>query len=239
MKKNIYIFRSILFNLILFIWTILLGIIFIPVLFIPKKKLLIKVSKLWAKGICFFLKKICKIKIRFIGIENIPTGDFIVASKHQSALDIVLLIRYLKNPVFVMKSSLLYLPIIGNYGKKMGMIPVNRRGGASSLKKMIKDVILAIQDKKSVIIFPEGTRTAPRAKVKYHTGILAIYQAAKCPVLPVALNTGICWKRNSFIKLPGEVVIKFLPIIPNDVPKEIFMPKLQEEIEKESNLLLK
>lgn len=239
MQKLLYFIRSVLFNIVLISWTILLGIIFMPLLITPGTKILVLVAKFWARGICFFLKKICKIKIKIMGMENIPLDNCIVASKHQSALDIILLIASLKNPVFIMKASLLYLPIIGNYGKKMGMIAINRQGGASSLKKMIKSVAVALKNDKSVIIFPEGTRTAPGTKVKYHSGILAIYQACKTSVLPVALNTGICWKRNSFIKTPGIVTIKFLPVIPNDLAKELFMPRLQEEIERESNLLLK
>jgi 1-acyl-sn-glycerol-3-phosphate acyltransferase len=238
MKNLLYFSRSVLFNLLLISWTIFLGGIFFPLLLIPGAKFLFRLAKFWAKGICFLLLKICKIKINIQGMENIPLNYCIVASKHQSALDIILLIAVLKNPVFIMKESLLYLPVIGNFGKKMGMIAINRKGGASSLKKMLKSVVEALNNDRSVIIFPEGTRTAPGANTKYHSGILAIYQAAKSQVLPVALNTGICWKRNSFIKLPGVVTVKFLPAIPNDIAKELFMARLQEEIESESRLLL-
>lgn len=239
MLSTLYFIRSIIFNIILICWTIFLGVIFIPLLFLPESRLLDKVIKFWAKGICFFLKVICNVEIKNSGMQNIPLTNCIVASKHQSALDIILLVASIKNPVFIMKSSLLYLPVIGNYAKKMGMIAINRLAGATALKKMIKSVQLALKNNKSVIIFPEGTRTKPGAKTKYHSGILAIYQASKYPVLPVALNTGLCWKRNSFIKTPGIVTIKFLPILPNNIEKDLFMIKLYEEIEHESNLLLR
>ncbi len=237
MRNLLYFSRSVFFNFFLILWTMVWGITLLPLLFIKETRCLYKSAKLWAKGVCFLLAKICNIRIKVLGMENIPLSSCIVASKHQSALDIIILSLSIQNPVFIMKSSLLYLPIIGNFSKKTGMIAINRSGGASSLKKMIKDVLSALSRGKSVIIFPEGTRTAPGAKTKYHNGILAIYQAAKCPVLPVALNTGTCWKRNSFIKTPGVVTVKFLPVLSN-IEKELFMPKLQEQIEHESNLLL-
>ena len=108
------------------------------------------------------------------------------------------------------------------------MIPVDRSGGPAALKKMIKDVKAVINDKRSVIIFPEGTRTIPGQKKKYNPGIGIIHKEIDVPIIPVALNSGLFWGKNSFTKKPGKII---LPAIKQKMDTKEFIKTLQKNIE--------
>lgn len=226
--------RSLIFNIFYVLWTILIGIFFFPAIFLPQNIIILIVGQIWARGLYFFLKIFCNLKLDLQGKENIPKTPAIFASKHQSALETFMFHLLVKRPVFVLKKELLNIPIFGFYLKKMGMIAIDREGGIKSLKYLLKQVEEKINQGYSIIIFPEGTRTAPGELVEYNAGVAAIYNAKIAPIVPVALNTGKFWPRNSFLKKPGKFMIKFLPIISNDLDKKIFIQTLKEQVEKES-----
>ena len=230
--------KSILFYFFLYIWTIFLGIIFIPFLFLPKESLY-KPAYIWIKGIFFLLKNICSITYRIEGITNIPDKDeFIIASKHQSAFETLLLFSMFQKAIFIHKYELFFIPIFGLYLKKISMVSINRLGKSSALKKMLEDSKKKISKGHSLIIFPEGTRKIPGAKPAYKTGVAGIYKELECNVLPVALNSGLYWPKNSFILKPGEIVIEFLPIIKKGLNKKDFIEQLEKTIENKTSSLI-
>jgi 1-acyl-sn-glycerol-3-phosphate acyltransferase len=226
------IIRSIIFNILLVCWTLILGIVSMPILFMPKGNVLFtKIAKIWACIILKLLEFICQLKLEVRGRKNIPKNPYIIAAKHQSALDIIALIALLDVPKFIMKESLKYIPVIGIFSYKMGMIMINRAGGSKTIKIIIEKSKEILNKNDNILIFPEGTRTKIGEKVRYKSGIYAIYKEVKVKILPVALNTGLYWGRNSFIKYPGTFIIEFIPLIDLGLEKKEFEEILTDKIE--------
>ncbi len=233
------IIRSLLFNFCYISWTLLVGVIFWPVVFLPTQIIILVVGKIWAQGLYFFLKLFCNLKLESKGLSNIQKQDAIIDSKHQTTIENFMFHILIHKPVFVLKQELLDIPVFGYYLKKMGMIAIDRDGGIRSLKLLLKQVEEKIKQGYSIIIFPEGTRVAPGFSETYNAGIAAIYNIKVADVIPVALNTGCFWPKNSFLRRPGKFTIEFLPAISNDLDKREFMRKLEEEIETRSRDLVK
>ena len=230
--------KSILFYFFLYIWTIFLGIIFVPFLFLKKEKLY-KPAYLWIKGILFLLRIMCNITYKVQGNNNIPNSNgLIIASKHQSAFETLLLFSMFQKAIFIHKYELFFIPIFGLYLKKISMVAINRLGKSSALKKMINDSKKKISEDHSLIIFPEGTRKIPGEKPDYKPGVAGIYKELNCDVLPVALNSGLYWPKNSFAIKPGEIIIEFLPIIKKGLDKKDFIEKLEKIIENKTASLI-
>lgn len=240
MNRFEIVLRSIFYNLFLAVWTLAVGVIFFPTTLLHENsKAIHYASFVWTAGLLKMLKFICKLEVEIRGLENIPKESYIVASKHQSALDILVLANIVNSGKFVMKRSLIFVPMMGLYCLKMGMILIDRAGGARTLKIMIDKCVKKITEGQNIIIFPEGTRTEPGIAVRYKSGIAAIYDQAKVKVLPVALNTGCFWPKNSFLKKPGICVVEFLPPIDPGMEKQEFMDHLYNIIESRSNELIK
>ena len=192
----------------------------------------------WANGVLFLARIICGIRYEVRGREHISDKPVIYASKHQSAWDTVIFLTLLHHPAYVLKRSLLRIPLWGWYLWRMKMIAIDRSGKASSLKQMVKDCKAALADNRSIVIYPEGTRTRPGATPHYHPGIIAMYSQLAVPVVPVALNSGLLWGRDAFLKRPGTITIEFLPPIPPGMDKKQFANQLENTIESASNRLL-
>ena len=229
--------RSLLFNFFYVLWTLFVCIVFLPVIFLPQKLILLVVGQIWARGLYFFLRLCCNLKLDLKGIKNIPKTPAIFASKHQSALETFMFHLLINKPVFVLKKELLNLPFFGFYLKRMGMIAIDRDGGIKSLKLLLKQVQEKIKQGYSIVIFPEGTRTLPGQNVEYNPGIIALYNLKVAPVIPVALNTGVYWPKNSFLKKPGKFTIEFLEPSLEGLEKQEFLDQLKERIETKSAAL--
>lgn len=230
--------RSLFFNLFYLSWTLLIGIIFLPIVFFPTHIIILVVGKIWAKGLYLLLKLFCNLKLEARGLNNLSKKPAIFASKHQSALETFMFHLLIHKPVFILKQELLDIPVFGYYLKKMGMIAIDRNGGMKSLKFLLKQVEEKIEQGYSIIIFPEGTRTLPGENVTYNAGIAAIYNIKAANIIPVALNTGCFWPKDSFLKKPGKFTIEFLKPISNELNKKEFMKELEDQIESRSKELL-
>ena len=175
---------------------------------------------------------ICGIEIEVRGKEYIKPG-YIFASKHESALETYAYTGIIKNSVFVLKKELTYVPIFGWGQALYGMIPVDRGAGAKAMKGMLKTAKERIKEGRNLVIFPEGTRCKHLQVKGYKSGIVFLAEGLGLPVVPVALNTDLCWSKSSFIRRPGKVIFEFLP--PIDVKdyknKKEFIDELQNRIE--------
>ena len=200
-----------------------MGILCFPFLLLPSK-ILKYPAKIWIKVIFLFLDKICNIKHKIDGLENIPENSVLVVSKHQSAFETFAFYYYLSDCFFVHKKELYIIPIFGQYLFKANMVAINRNGGTKTMRKMLEDVNVRLKKGKSIIIFPEGTRKEPGSDPDYKTGFIGIYKNTKKKILPVALNSGLCWSKKSWILKRGKITIKFLPIIEEnlDISLEFF-----------------
>jgi 1-acyl-sn-glycerol-3-phosphate acyltransferase len=153
------------------------------------------------------------------------------ASYHQSAWDTFAFLTFLDDGAYVIKKELTRIPIYGWLIIKAAMIPVDRTGGARALRNMVCTARARLAAGRHIVIFPEGTRTAPGTHRAYHPGVAALYSQLAVPVVPVALNSGLFWPRRAFLKRPGHIVVEILPPIPPGLPRGDFMRRLESSIE--------
>ena len=222
--------RSLIFNIAFYAWTAFMLVICTPVLALGRLAT-VHCQTFWAKGVLFLMRTLVGITLEVRGRENIGQTPVIVASKHQSAWDTLIWHVIVSDPAVVMKSELLWIPFYGWYSLKAGMIPIDRRGGAGALKSMVRAAKRAEGRKQPIIIFPQGTRTAPGTHTPYQPGVVAIYRGLGIPVVPVALNSGLFWPRRSLRRHPGTIVVEFLPRIAPGLEREDFLAELENSIE--------
>ncbi len=224
--------RSLIYNIIGY-GTIAFGSILCSIfgLFVPQRWMII----LWNDYLLIFsrwcLKVICGLEIEIRGQQYIQQEGAIFACKHESAVETYYLTTFLKKATFIFKKELAYIPLFGWAIYFYGSVPVDRAGGSAAMKKMLKDSKKLLNDGRSIIIFPEGTRTKPGKTTAYKPGLAFLYQNTDAPVIPVATNTGLFWTKRSFLRHPGKIVFEFLPPMPRGLQKKEFMDELQKRIE--------
>lgn len=196
-------------------------------------------GRYWALSVNWLLDKIVNVKCRFDGLENVPEGGCLIASKHQSMWETVMFLLVLKHPSLVMKQELLKIPVYGKVGLHLGMIAVDRSGHAKALKTLMSQSKAVVAEGRPVVIFPEGTRKRPGDPPAYQIGIAALYRNLNVPVIPVALNSGVHWSNKKFIMPPGTIVMSFLPAIAPGLQRDDFMLQLQQNIESECERIRK
>ncbi len=228
--------RSALFNAVFFLWSAVLCSIYLPLLVLPDR-VMVWAGTWWSKSIIRILGLAAGTGFEIRGGENIPTGSAIFASKHQSAWDTLIYMAILPGPALVMKKELFWIPLYGWYARHAGMIGVDRRGGVRALKYLIRHARSALKSGRSVVIFPQGTRTAPGVHKPYQAGVAALYRALGQPIVPVAVNSGLFWVRRAFLKRPGTIVLEFLPAIPTGLDRDDFMAELERRIETATDRL--
>ncbi|MFK7903068.1 MAG: lysophospholipid acyltransferase family protein [Nitratireductor sp.] len=192
-----------------------------------------KAAKMWAYLLLWLQNKICGTRFDFRGVENIPQNQsIIVAGKHQSAWETYTLLLFFENPAYIFKRSLLRLPVFGWYALKLNTIPVDRAKGSMALTTMTNTVQKVLKEEtRQILIYPEGTRKVSGAKPQYKYGVTHLYLKSNVPVLPVALNSGIFWGRETFLRYKGTIIVDFLKPINTGLKKEAFSKKLQSIIE--------
>jgi 1-acyl-sn-glycerol-3-phosphate acyltransferase len=223
--------RSLLFNLIFFGLTAVLSVFYLPFLLLPRKTM-VAGARLWIRLMLWFLKWVAGLSHEFKGLERLPQGPFLIAAKHQSAWDTLIFHLLVPDPAFILKKELLSIPLFGWYLAHHGMIAIDRKAGAGALKKMLKGAQAALDRGSIPIVFPEGTRTAPGDHLPYHPGIAALYADLNVPVVPVALNSGLFWRRKGFLKHPGQIVLEVLEPIEPGMDRRAFLACLKQRIEE-------
>ncbi|MES2845964.1 MAG: lysophospholipid acyltransferase family protein [Pseudomonadota bacterium] len=169
---------------------------------------------------------------------TVPTGEVIVAAKHQSFLDIILIFGALPRAKFIMKKELIYAPLLGQYALRIGCVPVDRGKRGQAIARMKADVAKGAALPGQLIIYPQGTRVAPGAYLPYKVGTGLLYQQLDQPCVPVATNVGLFWPKRGILRKPGLAVVEFLPPIPPGKPVAEFMALLSEQVETASNRLM-
>ena len=182
--------------------------------------------KFWARSSLWLMDKIAGTKSEITGVENLPEGSFILAPKHQSFWDAIAFFPYLRDPLYILKRELMWIPFFGWYIAKMRMIPVNRGKRSIALKQVAIDTKREMAHDRQLIIYPEGTRRAPGDEPAYKYGIVELYSQLGLPVVPVAHVAGLWWPRRKFLRYPGTIKARFLTPIPAGLGKEEFMRRL-------------
>jgi len=228
--------RSLLFNVAFYFWTSLMFLLSLPALLLPVGAVW-GLGRVWVCGTVLLLRIFVGLTHEVRGLAHRLPGAALYAVKHQSAWDTLIFALLLDRPAIVLKQELLNLPLFGWYMRKCRMIPVDRKGRGAALKRMAADARDRASAGRPILIFPEGTRVAPGQRRPYQPGAAALYGALGLPVVPVALNSGLFWGRRSFHKLPGRIVVEFLPPIAPGLDRRIFMAELEAAIETAADRL--
>ncbi len=222
--------RSILFNTLFYLNVVLHLLIAMPAAAISPQAV-VAVAKQWGRVNLWMLQHICGLGVEWRGLEKIPPGGLIVASKHQSAWETFALLTILADPIFVLKRELMWIPVFGWCMRKAGMIPVDRGAGRAALSAMTARVRDALGDGRQIIIFPEGTRRPPGAPPQYKFGVAFLYADCAAPCVPIALNSGLYWPRRRFLRFPGKVRVEVLDPIPPGLERKDFFTALEQKLE--------
>ncbi|OWV59307.1 1-acyl-sn-glycerol-3-phosphate acyltransferase [Mameliella alba] len=170
---------------------------------------------------------------------EVPQGEVLIASKHQSFLDIILIFGAVPAGKFIMKRELMWAPVIGQYALRIGCVPVERGKRGQAIARMVKDVARGAAVPGQLIIYPQGTRIAPGVKAPFKVGTAILYEQTGQPCVPAATNVGLFWPRKGIYRKPGLAVVEFLPVIQPGLEKYAFLERLETEVETASNALMK
>lgn len=224
--------RSFAFNLTWYVNLAVQMIVQSPYYFLAGHKRTQGVVRRWAHSCHWFQRMLAGTKVDIRGLGNVPKGGCIVASKHQSIWEFYALYAELEDPAFVLKAELMKIPLFGWYVAKADQIPIRRGDKGKALRHMLAGAKEALLAGRQILIFPEGTRKAPGAETDYRYGVTRMYLELNCPVVPVALDSGLFWPRRKFLRYPGTLRAQFLePIMPGLSAKE-FAAELERRIEE-------
>ena len=229
--------RSVAFNLLFYLNLVLHALVAFAAMAVNRHAIL-AVAKSWGRTSLWLLRVICGIGVEWKGLEKIPKGPLIVAAKHQSVWETFALIPLLDDPAIIVKRELMWIPIFGWCMWRADMIPVDRGAGSQAMFAMTERAKFEIGRGRQIIIFPEGTRRAAGAAPAYKFGVAKLYTATGAPCLPIALNSGLVWRRRSFLRYPGVVRVEILDPIPPGLPAEAFFARLQHDVETATARLL-
>ncbi|WP_050769161.1 lysophospholipid acyltransferase family protein [Oceanicola granulosus] len=212
----------------------------IGILFLPWAMLSRRGARLACKTFCRWVRFTARwmVGLRTEVRGTPPEGEVLVAAKHQSFLDIILLYAALRRPRFIMKRELVRAPVLGLYALRIGCIPVDRGRRGEAIRKMSADVAAGNRAPGQLIIYPQGTRIAPGVDAPYKIGTAVLYEQSGQPCVPAATNVGVFWPRKGIYRKPGLAVVEFLDPIPPGLPAKDFMARLGVEVEQRSNMLM-
>ena len=195
------------------------------------------IARYWCWSNLVLLRVITGVRTEVEGEENIPPGGCIIGSKHQSDWDIFAIFPHIGRPAYIAKKELMRIPFFGWAAHSLDCIEIDRQKGAQAIPAMIEQARSAIGRECRIVIYPEGTRKATLAPPEYRQGIVRMYTELNVPVVPVALNSGLFWGRNSLVIWPGTARARFLPAIEPGLDAETFQDRLKAVIEAESTRL--
>jgi 1-acyl-sn-glycerol-3-phosphate acyltransferase len=227
--------RSLLFNALMYVWLGVVGIVFLPVMIASRR------GTRWAMNLycnvtIAMLAAIVGLRVERRG--TIPDEGLLIASKHQSFLDVMVLWTMAPRGFFIMKAILSWAPVLGQYALRVGCIPVHRGRRGEAVKRMLREVQSGKRRDGQLLIYSQGTRVAPGAAMPYKTGTFALYTQLGQPCIPVATNIGVFWPKRGVLRKPGTAVMEALEPIPPGLDRATFMALLEERIEGRSNELM-
>ena len=228
-------FRSLVFNLSIYVAMLVLAIVFFPFALFSRAWAH-RACHAWCTYVLWAARRLVGLKAEVRGTP--PTGEVMIAAKHQSFLDIVMIYHAVPRGKFIMKRELMYAPLLGQYALRIGCVPVNRGKRGAAIEKMKRDVKKGGAEPGQLIIYPQGTRVAPGVKKPYKVGTGVLYEQLGQPCVPVAANVGYFWPKRGVLRKPGTAVVEFLDPIPAGRPIKAFMTELESAVETRSDALL-
>ncbi|MFD1509675.1 lysophospholipid acyltransferase family protein [Lacimonas salitolerans] len=227
--------KSLIFLIYIYLAMVVLGLVFLP----------------WAAVQPMGARMACRTYARhtlwlagwFLGLRHevrgeVPTDEVLIAAKHQSFMDILIIFLYAPTAKFIMKRELLWTPVIGLFAWRLGCVPVDRGKRGAAIARMIEDVEKGRAQPGQLIIYSQGTRVKPGVRAPYKVGTAVLYQQLGQPCVPAATNAGLFWPRSGVLRKPGLAVVEFLPRIEPGMSRNDFMQHLEIEVEAASDRLM-
>jgi 1-acyl-sn-glycerol-3-phosphate acyltransferase len=237
MSEPMLFLRSLAFNVGWYAVSFVMALVGAPIILLTPQRWVLAYAQAWCRVVIWLARVCCGITHEVRGREHLPAGPVLIASKHQSSWETLAFNFLFPGAAIVLKRELFWIPLVGWAMWRVGNVGVDRAAGTNALRRLLKDSRAALDAGRPLLIFPEGTRTAPGAEAPYQPGVAALYSQLKVPVAPVALNSGRFWGRRKFVKRPGRIVVEILPPIPPGLPRARFMDELRQRIETASAAL--
>lgn len=226
---------SLLFTVQIYAVMVVLGLVFLPWAALSPKGAR-AACKTYCRWVFLTARPMVGITTEVRG--PVPTGEVLLAAKHQSFLDILILFDALPAAKFIMKRELLWTPVIGLYAWRLGCVPVDRGKRGQAIAKMLADVDKGRADPGQLVIYSQGTRVPPGVAAPYKIGTGVLYEELGQPCVPAATNAGLVWPRKGILRTPGHAVVEFLDPIPVGMDRRAFMTELETRVEAASDRLL-
>lgn len=228
--------RSLLFNTQMYLAMPIMALVFFPYAIFSRDGALLA-CRSYCRWVMWTASWMVGLKTEVRGSP--PDYPALIAAKHQSFFDIIVIFGSVPMGRFIMKKELIYTPFLGQYAWRIGCVPVDRGRRGKAIATMVKQVTAGMRRPGQLIIYPQGTRVAPGVSKPYKIGAGILYQSLEQPCVPVATNIGVFWPKRGILRKPGTAVVEFLDPIPPGKPLAEFMPLLGEQIEDRSNTLMR
>ena len=222
--------RVFFFNIIFYFSILFFGLLLLPIL--TSRTLTRKTVRVWAKCIILVLTKILNIKIVFKNNSLKEKEGQVIAANHQSAFDTIFFLAAFDKTIYIIKKELIFIPVYGWYAMRLGNIYIDRKKKIESIKKISKNIVNLIKQDYKIVIFPEGTRQAPKKIGAIKPGVFLIQDRLKRPIFPVYIDSGETWPRNSFKIKKKNIFVKSLKPIPYGLTKKKFKEILKKSFRK-------
>ncbi len=228
--------RSFIFIAQMYVMLAVIAVGGLPYAVLGGRRAAISVCRLYCNWVRWSAHWIVGLRSEIRGIP--PTDEVLIAAKHQSFLDIIMIFSALPQGKFIMKKELVWTPFVGWYAWLIGCIPVDRGKRGAAIKKMLVQAKDSRSAGGQLIIFSQGTRVAPGVHKPYKKGVAALYNELGKPCVPVAVNVGVFWARRSMLRKPGLAVVEFLERMPPGMAQAEFMAELEARVEIASDRLM-
>lgn len=235
MPRPIRFILSLVFIVQMYLSMVVVGILYLPYALISRDGAT-AAAHAFCGWVRFSLRLLCGTKTEIRG--KVPTGEVLVAPKHQSFLDIIMIYSAVPRAKFIMKAELRYAPVLGWYAIRLGCVPVNRGKRGAAISRMLSEVKSGLSRPGQLVIYPQGTRVAPGEVRPYKTGTAALYSQIGQPCVPVGANVGLFWPKRGIMRNPGTAIVEFLDPIPAGLSNQEFMAVIEARIETSSNALM-
>ena len=212
----------------------------VTILFLPLLVLVLVPGRIAWHVLCFYVRLqlgllwvICGQSYRLIGMENAPDGPVILAARHEAMWETLVLPTLFNNPAVVLKKEILRYPVAGIVARKLDYIGVDRSGALDRAKETFDLAKAQAAQGRSILIFPNGTRN-PAQRDRVQPGVAVLYRILKLPCLPIVLDSGQLWPYRSWLRHPGQITIRILPVIPTGLRTSEFLTQLETDLSQPS-----
>ncbi len=238
MLRTTLFLRSLLFMLLVIATTVIWSAVCLVAAPLPYNQRYYWTSR-WNVFVIWLAKALCGIRYQIKGYENLPDAPLILLSKHQSAWETIFYLPTMRRPlVYVFKKEILHIPFFGWGMALLRMIPIDRSKGRDAFASVVTQGRKRLAGGQWIIMFPEGTRIPVGRRGKYKGGGSRLAIETNTPVVPIAVNSGECWPKHSFIKKPGLITVSIgKPISPQGLSTTALMQQVENWIESEMRVI--